>query len=78
VLKVLKAKGKLPLGSYLRCRVRYFCDGAVLGSWEFVEGMFRECRGWFGDRRKSGARRMRGLAGGELFTVRDLRVDVFG
>jgi hypothetical protein len=40
--------------------------------------MFRECRGWFGERRKSGARRMRGLAGGELFTVRDLRVDVFG
>jgi hypothetical protein len=24
VLKVLRAKGKLPLGTYLRCRVRYF------------------------------------------------------
>jgi putative transposase len=78
VLKVLKDKGKLPLGAYVRCRVRYFCDGAVLGSKEFVEGMFRARRGWFGERRKSGARRMRGLAGGELFTVRDLRVDVFG
>jgi REP element-mobilizing transposase RayT len=78
VVKVLKAKGKLPLGSYLRCRVRYFCDGAVLGSKAFVEGIFRERREWFGERRKSGARRMRGLAGGELFTVRDLRVNVFG
>jgi putative transposase len=52
--------------------------GAVLGSREFVEGIFRERRDWFGARRKTGARRVRGLAGGELFTVRDLRVDVFG
>jgi putative transposase len=78
VVKVLRDKGKLPLGAYMRCRVRYFCDGLVLGSKEFVEGMFRERRGWFGAGRKSGARKMRGLAGGELFTVRDLRVDVFG
>jgi putative transposase len=78
VLKVLREKGKLPLGAYLRCRVRYFCDGAVFGSREFVEGMFRARRGWFGERRKSGARKMRGLLEGELFTVRDLRVDVFG
>jgi REP element-mobilizing transposase RayT len=78
VLQVLKDKGKLPLASYLRCRVRYFCDGAVLGSKGFVEGMFVGCRAWFGARRKSGARRMRGLAGGDLFAVRDLRVDVFG
>jgi hypothetical protein len=77
VLKVLREKGKLPLGAYLRCRVRYFCDGAVFGSREFVEGMFRARRGWFGERRKSGARKMRGLLEGELFTVRDLRVDVF-
>jgi hypothetical protein len=79
VVKVLRAKGKLPLGSYVRCRVRYFCDGAVFGSKEFVEEMFRERREWFGAGRKSGARKMRGLAkGDELFTVRDLRVKVFG
>jgi putative transposase len=78
VLKVLKEKGKLPLAEYLHCRVRYFCDGAVFGSKEFVEGMFRERRGWFGERRKSGARKMRGLLDGELFTVRDLRLNVFG
>jgi len=78
VLKVLKEKGKLPLAEYLRCRVRYFCDGAVFGSREFVEGMFRARRGWFGEKRKSGARKMRGLLEGELFTVRDLRLKVFG
>jgi hypothetical protein len=78
VLKVLKAKGRLGLGAYLRCRVRYFCDGAVLGSRGFVEEVFGRNRGWFGEKRKAGARRMRGLAGSELFTVRDLRVNVFG
>ena len=29
--------GKLPLGEILRCRVRYFTDGAVLGSKAFVQ-----------------------------------------
>jgi hypothetical protein len=75
---VLRAKGRLGLGSYLRCRVRYFCDGAVLGSRGFVEEVFRRNRRWFGERRKAGSRKMRGLADIELFTVRDLRVDVFG
>jgi len=30
-------KGKLPLAVILRCRIRYFTDGKVLGSAEFVE-----------------------------------------
>jgi REP element-mobilizing transposase RayT len=78
VLEVLRAKGRLGLGAYVRCRVRYFCDGVVLGSREFVEGVFRKNRGWLGEKRKAGARKMRGLAGLELFTVRNLRVEVFG
>tara|TARA_R100000027_G_scaffold67681_2_gene67713 strand:- start:11369 stop:12247 length:879 start_codon:yes stop_codon:yes gene_type:complete len=41
-LRVLeKEKGKLPLAVVLRCRVRYFSDGMILGSEEFV----RECLG---------------------------------
>ena len=48
VAKVLTAKGKLPLNTYLRCRVRYFCDGAVFGSQEYVEGIFKEYRKRFG------------------------------
>jgi len=78
VVKVLKAKGRLGLGEYVRCRVRYFCDGAVLGSRGYVEEVFRKNRRWFGEKRKVGARRMRGLEGMELFTARDLRVNVFG
>ncbi|MET3871642.1 hypothetical protein J3R74_001512 [Puniceicoccus vermicola] len=37
-LRVLQEeKGKLPLAVILRCRVRYFTDGMVLGSEKFVE-----------------------------------------
>lgn len=78
VLKVLGKRGRVSLGSFLRCRVRYFCDGAVLGSREFVEDLFGRHRDRFGPKRKTGARRLRGLAGGDLFALRDLRLGVFG
>lgn len=77
VMKVLAAKGKLPLASYVRCRVRYFSDGAVLGSREFVNEMFTHYRKHFGAKRKDGARRLRGLET-ELYALRDLRIGVFG
>ena len=32
VAAVLQTKGKLSLPSYIRCRVRYFCDGAIFGA----------------------------------------------
>lgn len=76
-VKVLEEKGRLPAQDYVRCRVRYFCDGAVLGTREFVEEMFGVYRGWFGKKRKDGARRMRGIEE-ELYTMRDLRLRVFG
>lgn len=78
VAKVLETKGSLPLSDYLKCRVRYFTEGAVFGSRDFVEGTFREYRERFGRKRRSGARRVKGLAEPEFFTARDLRVDVFG
>jgi hypothetical protein len=60
----------------LRCRVRYFTDGVVLGSREFVDGVFRAYQQRFGPRRTSGARKLRGNAAavaGVLWAVRDLR-----
>ena len=77
VLEVLKKKGKLGARDYVQCRVRYFCDGAVFGSREFVEEMFVQHRERFGKKRKDGARRMRGVTE-ELYTLRDLRLGVFG
>jgi REP element-mobilizing transposase RayT len=79
VLEVLKNKGKLPLSVYLRHRVRYFTDGVVFGSRQFVDEIFAQYRPRFGPNRKSGARRLRGLLKeDELFALRDLQVDVFG
>ena len=63
----------------LRCRVRYFTDGAVLGGRAFVNEVFTSFRERFGPRREDGARRLRGLdATAGLYVLRDLKVDVFG
>jgi putative transposase len=77
VMRVLAEKGRVSMGEYLRCRVRYFCDGTVFGSREFVDGVFRDYRGHFSSRRKDGARRLKGLQE-KIFSARDLKVDVFG
>ena len=69
---------RLPLWQALRCRVRYFTDGAVFGSGAFVEATFERHRDRYGTRRKTGARSMRGGQWGELRVLRDLRVGVFG
>ena len=54
-----EAKGQLPLSEYQRLRVRFFTDGAVLGTREFVNEMFITFRERFGGKRKDGARRLR-------------------
>jgi hypothetical protein len=69
----------LPLAKMLRCRVRYFTDGAVIGSKEFVNEAFASARERFGPKRKDGARKLRGNASpaaGTLWSVRDLRVGI--
>ena len=65
----------LALAKMLRCRVRYFTDGAVIGSKEFVNEAFARARERFGPKRKDGARAMKGSgsgAKGVLWSVRDL------
>jgi hypothetical protein len=69
----------LGMAAMLHCRVRYFTDGAVIGSREFVNEAFASARERFGAKRKNGARAMRGSgrdAKGLLWSVRDLRVGV--
>jgi REP element-mobilizing transposase RayT len=66
----------LKMVKMLRCRVRYFTDGAVIGSREFVNAAFESARERFGPRRKDGARKLRGhasAAAGLLWSMRDLR-----
>ena len=70
---VLKKKGKLERWEAVRCRVRYFSDGLILGSRPFVERFFKKNRRRFGPRRQNGARAMRYVNLPELFTMRDLQ-----
>jgi hypothetical protein len=78
---VIEQGGVMPVAVALRHRVRYFCDGAVLGTAAFVNTVFEReqaLRKRFGEKRTSGARRMRGADWGELRVLRDLQKDVMG
>jgi REP element-mobilizing transposase RayT len=69
----------LGMAVMLLCRIRYFTDGAVIGSRAFVNGAFEGARERFGARRKDGARPMRGnakAANEHLWSIRDLRLSI--
>ena len=53
-------------------RVRYFSDGAVIGSKAFVNEVFVRARERFSEGRKDGARKVRGGAEGVLWSAREL------
>jgi putative transposase len=68
----MKKGGRLPVWQVLRCRVRYFTDGAVLGGRSFVDGFFERERPRFGPKRETGARKLR-VGMGAVMSLRDLR-----
>lgn len=70
--KTLAEKGQLSPAELVRLRVRYFTDGVILGSKEFVESLFNENRDHFSPKRKSGARRITESDSG-LYSLRQLR-----
>ena len=77
--RVLREGGRLPLAEVLRCRVRYFSDGAVLGSKAFVAVQLAR----YGQRsgRLQGAEPIAVPAltdWGELTTLRSLRRNTIG
>ena len=77
VKQVVEQNGEISLAEVLRLKVRYFTDGVVLGSKEYVNLIFEENRNLFGNRRKTGARTMRGFSEAGLAVLRDLRKEVF-
>lgn len=69
------------LPEMLRRKIRYFCDGAVLGTSAYIEKTITRLKstGQIPPNRKSAAQRLRGGAvWGELRSLRGLQVDVFG
>lgn len=77
-VRVVESGGRVSLPELLRCRVRYFSDGAVFGSSAFVEETFVRLHelGRLSPNRETGARRMRGGEWGDLRVLRDLRIRV--
>ncbi len=70
--------GQLSIAVVLRCRVRYFTDGAILGSSEFVRGF---TGAWQLERSRKyppKANALRGADWGDLSVLRGLRRQVFG
>jgi len=68
--------GEIPFARMLQHRIRYFTDGAVIGTRIFVDEAFVNSRSRFGPKRNSGARKMRGdatAASTLLYSMRDLR-----
>jgi len=76
---VIKAKGTLPLHEVLRCRIRYFSDGAVLGGQAFVQKHLGTYQKLTGRRSRTAPRAMPQVTDwGKLSTLRGLRRGVFG
>jgi putative transposase len=63
----------LPPASALMERVRYFSDGLVLGTRETVSQIYEATRHYFGTKRDTGPRKMRGAPWGPLRSIRDLK-----
>jgi hypothetical protein len=75
----LKSGGRLPLAVVLRCRLRFFTDGAVLGTRAFVTSQLEEYRRRTGKRERTKPRSLPALADwGDLATLRNLRRDPIG
>ena len=70
--------GELPMCVILRCRVRYFTDGAILGSAEFVRGF---TGAWQREHARQHPPKVNGLKGarwGDVAVIQGLRSKVFG
>ena len=76
---VIAAKGRLPMATVLRCRIRYFSDGAVLGSRAFVQTHLALYQKRTGRRTRTAPRDVPPVAEwGDLATLRGLRQGGFG
>ena len=72
VAEVIKRGGRLSEADLSWCRTRYFLDGVAIGMRSFVTMNYEATRGYFGPKRRDGARRMRKVES-SLCTLRDLQ-----
>jgi len=78
-LKILdEENGELPKAAILRCRVRYFTDGVILGSAEFVRGFTGARQIEVGRKYPPKVHVLRGSDWGDLAVIQGLRRQLFG
>lgn len=75
---IVSNKGDIDLHRLLHLRIRYFIDGTVLGSREFVEALFHENRHLFGAKRRCGGSELKLNAWGHLHVMRNLKTRIYG
>jgi len=77
--KVVEKNGALPLPAVLRCRIRHFTDGAVLGTKAFVTAQLATYRRRTGLRARTRPRPLPNITDwGDMTTLRGLRKNAFG
>ena len=77
-VKVLEEEeGELSKTAMLHCRVRYFTDGAIFGSAEFVRGFMDTWQAEAGRKHLPKVNAMRGEGWGDLAVIRSLRRQIF-
>ncbi len=77
--QVLAEGGNLQFSTILRCRIRYFTDGAILGTREFVDAQLEHYRRKTGACPRTEARSLAaGIDWGDLRTMRALRREALG
>jgi REP element-mobilizing transposase RayT len=73
VQEIIRRRGKLAAHELIRCHVRYFNDGLVIGSRTFVDEFYASRKGLFGPKRSTGARHLQGQQWDGICAVRDLK-----
>ncbi len=78
VTKVIEQEdGVLPRAAVLRCRVRYFTDGAILGSAEYVRGFVDVLQVQARRKHPPKVNAVKGASWGDLSVIQSLRRQVF-
>jgi putative transposase len=73
--KVLQQQqGEIPLAELLRCRIRYFTDGGILGSRAFVQEQFARCKQIVSPSQSDRGYRLRIIAEDQIWALRNLRL----
>jgi REP element-mobilizing transposase RayT len=70
---VIAQQGRLPWSEFVRCRVRYFTDGAAIGSKDWIQGVLAEHQARFDYKRERSPCAVRQMSGEALFGAKPLR-----